>query len=65
MLNLKEKIKYRNILRRSINQKNIIFEKAKFIMENFDKLIAIKTVTSKKYSKIKTLNDDILNTLLE
>ena len=57
-------IKYRNILRRSINQN---FEKAKYIMENFsendnfNELLAIKTVTSEKYSKIKTLNEDILN----
>ena len=29
--------------------------------DNFNKLLAIKTVTSKKYSKIKTLNEDILN----
>ena len=64
MLNLKENIKYRNILRRSINQN---FEKAKYIMENFsendnfNELLAIKTVTSEKYLKIKTLNEDILN----
>ena len=50
-------------LRRSINQN---FEKAKYIMENFsendnfDELLAIKTVTGEKYSKIKTLNEDIL-----
>ena len=68
MLNLKEKIKYRNILRRSINQN---FEKAKYIIENFsgndnfNELLAIKTVTGGKYSKIKTLNEDILNILLE
>ena len=49
MLNLKENIKYRNILRRSINQN---FEKAKYIMENFaendnfNEPLAIKTVTS-------------------
>ena len=64
MLNLKENIKYRNILRRSINQN---FEKAKYIMkkfsenDNFKELLAIKTVTSEKYSKIKTLKEDILN----
>ena len=64
MLNLKENIKYRNILRRSINQN---FEKAKYILENFsendnsNELLAIKTVTSEKYFKIKTLNEDILN----
>ena len=68
MLNLKENIKYRKILRRSINQN---FEKAKYIMENlsendnFNELLAIKTVTSEKYSKIKTLNEDILNIILE
>ena len=55
-------------LRRSINQN---FEKAKYIMENFsendnfDELLAIKTVTGEKYSKIKTLNEDILNILLQ
>ena len=32
MHNLKEKIKYRNILRRSINQN---FEESKYIMQNF------------------------------
>ena len=68
MLNLKEKIKYRNILRRSITQN---FEKAKYNMENFsenddfNKLLAIKMVTGEKYSKIKTLNEDILNILLK
>ena len=68
MLNLKEKIKYRSILRRSINQN---FEKAKYITEkfsendNFNELSAIKTVASEKYSKIKTLNGDILNILFE
>ena len=55
-------------LRRSINQN---FEKAKYIMENFsendnfDELLAIKTVTGEKYFKIKTLNEDILNILLQ
>ena len=59
MLTLKEKIKYRNILRPSINQN---FEKAKYIKEkfsendNFNELLAIKTVAGEKYSKIKTLN---------
>ena len=54
MLNLKEKIKYRNILRRSITQN---FEKAKYNMENFSendnfhKLLAIQMVTGEKYSK--------------
>ena len=68
MLNLKEKIKYRNILRRSINKN---FEKAKYIIENFsgndnfNELLAIKTVTGGKYSKVKTLNEDILNILFE
>ena len=68
MLNLKEKVKYRNILRRSVNQN---FEKAKYIMENFsennnfNELLAIKTVTDEKCSKIKTLNEHILNILLE
>ena len=68
MLNLKEKIKYRYILRRSITQN---FEKAKYNMENFsenddcNKLLAIKMVTGEKYSKIKTLNEDILNILLK
>ena len=68
MLNLKEKIKYRSILRRSINQN---FEKAKYITEkfsendNFNELLAIKTVAGEKYSKIKTLNEDILNILFE
>ena len=32
---------------------------------NFNGLLAIKTVTGEKYSKTKTLNDDILNILLE
>ena len=47
MLNLKGKIKYRNILRQS----NQNFEKAKYIIESFSQnndfheLIAIKTVT--------------------
>ena len=64
MLNLKENVKYRNILRRSLNQN---FEKTKYILENFsendnsNELLAIKTVTSEKYFKIKTLNEDILN----
>ena len=55
-------------LRRSINQN---FGKAKYIMENFsendnfDELLAIKTVTGEKYSKIKTLNEHILNILLQ
>ena len=68
MLNLKEKIKYHKILRHSINQN---FEKAKYIMEsfsendNFNELLAIKTVTDEKYSKIKTLNEDILNVLFK
>ena len=68
MLNLKEKIKYRSILRRSINQN---FEKVKYITEkfsendNFNELLAIKTVAGEKYSKIKTLNGDILNILFE
>ena len=68
MLNLKEKIKYRYILRRSITQN---FEKAKYNMENFsenddfNKLLSIKMVTGEKYSKIKTLNEDILNILLK
>ena len=68
VLNLKEKVTYRNILRRSINQN---LEKAKHIMENFsendnfNELVAIKTVTGEKYSKIKTLNEDIFNILLE
>ena len=68
MLNLKGKIKYRNILRRSINQN---FKKAKYIMENFsekgnfNKLLAIKTVTGEKYSETKTLNEDILNILFK
>ena len=29
--------------------------------DNFNKLLAIKMVTGEKYSKIKTLNEDILN----
>ena len=68
MLNLKEKIKYRYILKRSTTQN---FEKAKYNMENFsendnfNKLLAIKMVTGEKYSKIKTLNEDILNILLK
>ena len=68
MLNLKEKIKYCNIFRRSINQN---FEKAKCIMENFSEYdnfnerLAIKTVTDEKYPKLRTLNKDILNILLE
>ena len=33
--------------------------------DNFNELLAIKTVTGEKYSKIKTLNEDILNVLLE
>ena len=33
--------------------------------DNFNQLLAIKTVTGEKYSKTKTLNEDILNTLLE
>ena len=55
-------------LRRSKNQN---FEKAKYIMENFsendnfNELLAIKTVTGEKYSKIKTLNKVILNILLK
>ena len=28
--------------------------------DNFNELLAIKTVTGEKYSKIKTLNEDIL-----
>ena len=54
MLNLKEKIKYCNIFRRSINQN---FEKAKYIMEKFSEY--------EKYPKLRTLNKDILNILLE
>ena len=67
MFTLKEKIKCRNILRRSISQN---FEKAKYIMEkfsendNFHKLLAKKTFTGENYSKIKTLNENILNILL-
>ena len=66
MFNLKEKIKYR---RQSINQN---FGKAKYITmekfsenDNFNELLPIKTVTCEKYSKIKTLNEIILNILLE
>ena len=33
--------------------------------DNFNKLLAIKAVTAEKYSKIKTLFEDILNILLE
>ena len=33
--------------------------------DNFNELLAIKTVTGEKHSKIKTLNEDILNILLE
>ena len=33
--------------------------------DNFNELLAIETDTGEKYSKIKTLNEDILNTLLE
>ena len=33
--------------------------------DNFNELVAIKTVTGEKYSKIKTLNEDIFNILLE
>ena len=59
--------KYRNILRQSINQN---FGKAKYIMENvpendnFNELLAIRIIAGEKYSKIKTLNEDILNILL-
>ena len=67
MLNLKEKIKYCHILRRSINHN---FEKAKHMENvsenyNFNELLAIKTGSGEQYSKIKTLNKDILNILLE
>ena len=33
--------------------------------DNFNELLAMKTVTGKRYSKIKILNKDILNILLE
>ena len=33
--------------------------------DNFNELLAIETVAGEKYSKIKTLNEDILNILLE
>ena len=33
--------------------------------DNFNELLAIKTVAGEKYSKIKTLNEDILNILFE
>ena len=33
--------------------------------DNFNELLPIKTVTGEKYSKIKTLNQDVLNILLE
>ena len=33
--------------------------------DDFNKLLAIKMVTGEKYSKIKTLNEDILNILLK
>ena len=33
--------------------------------DNFNELLATKTVRGEKYSKIKTLNKDILNILLE
>ena len=52
MFNLKQKIKYRNILRQSINQN---FGKAKYIImenfsenDNFNELLPIKTVTCEK-----------------
>ena len=68
MLNLKENIKYRNNLRRAINQN---FEKAKYIIQNVsennnsNELLAIKTITGENYFKIKALNEDIWNKLLE
>ena len=68
MLNLKESIKYRNNLRRAINQN---FEKAKYIIQNVsennnsNELLAIKTITGENYFKIKALNEDIWNKLLE
>ena len=33
--------------------------------DNFNELLETETVTSEMYSKIKTLNEDILNILLE
>ena len=35
------------------------------VNDNFNKLLAIKTIAGGKYSKIKTLNVDIFNILLE
>lgn len=63
MLNLKEKIKHRNILRQSTDQN---FENAKYIMETFsenDKFNELLAIS--KYSKIITSNKNILNILLE
>ena len=67
MTNLVEKVKYRNILRRSINSS---FDKASKIIneftenDNFNELLAIKDVNSTKFQKITKLNDDILNAII-